>query len=84
MAHFLEHAVFKGTERFPDARTLGFATEAVGGAADAFTDKDHSGFVVHGPADHTRLFLDVLADLVRRPRLDAAGAKPVGQAMNTI
>jgi predicted Zn-dependent peptidase len=72
VAHFLEHAVFKGTERFPDAKTLGFATEAVGGAADAFTDKDHSGFVVHGPADHTRLFLDVLADLVRRPRLEAA------------
>src|SRR5262245_12620918 len=70
VAHFLEHAVFKGTERFPDTRTLGFATEAVGGAADAFTDKDHSGFVVHGPADHTRLFLDVLADLVRRPLLD--------------
>src|SRR5206468_3812807 len=70
--HFLEHAVFKGTERFPDAKTLGFATEAVGGAADAFTDKDHSGFVVHGPADHSRLFLDVLADLVRRPRLDLA------------
>jgi predicted Zn-dependent peptidase len=72
VAHFLEHAVFKGTERFPDAKTLGFATEAVGGAADAFTDKDHSGFVVHGPADHTRLFLDVLADLVRRPRLEPA------------
>lgn len=72
VAHFLEHAVFKGTERFPDARTMGFATESVGGSADAFTDKDHSGFVVHGPADHTRLFLDVLADLVQRPLLDTA------------
>jgi predicted Zn-dependent peptidase len=72
VAHFLEHAVFKGSERWPDARSLGFAVEAVGGAADAFTDKDHSGFVVHGPADHAALFLEVLADLVRRPLLEPA------------
>lgn len=72
VAHFLEHALFKGTARWPDARSLGFATEAVGGAADAFTDKDHSGFVVHGPADYARLFLDVLADLVMHPLLDPA------------
>ncbi|HEY3083170.1 MAG TPA: pitrilysin family protein [Chloroflexota bacterium] len=69
VAHFLEHAVFKGTERWPTARELGLATERFGGAADAFTDKDHSGFVVHGPADHLPLFLDVLADLVQRPVL---------------
>lgn len=69
-AHFLEHAVFKGTERWPTARDLGIATEQYGGAVDAFTDKDHSGFVVHGPADHIPLFLDVLADLLTAPLLD--------------
>jgi predicted Zn-dependent peptidase len=69
VAHFLEHAVFKGTERWPSSRELGLATERFGGAADAFTDKDHSGFVVHGPADHLPLFLDVLADLLQRPLL---------------
>jgi predicted Zn-dependent peptidase len=69
VAHFLEHAVFKGTERWPTSRELGLATERFGGAADAFTDKDHSGFVVHGPADHLPLFLDVLADLLQRPLL---------------
>lgn len=71
VAHFLEHGVFKGTARWPDSRALGFATERVGGAADAFTDKDHSGFVVHGPADYLDLFLQVLADLLIAPRLDA-------------
>jgi predicted Zn-dependent peptidase len=70
VAHFLEHAVFKGTARWPDSRALGFATERVGGAADAFTDKDHSGFVVHGPADYLELFLEVLADLLVAPLLD--------------
>jgi predicted Zn-dependent peptidase len=69
VAHFLEHAVFKGTERWPSSRELGFATERFGGAADAFTDKDHSGFVVHGPSDHLEIFLDVLADLLQRPLL---------------
>ena len=69
VAHFLEHAVFTGTERWPSSRALGFATERFGGAADAFTDKDHSGFVVHGPSDHLEIFLDVLADLLQRPLL---------------
>lgn len=72
VAHFLEHAVFKGTERWPTAKELGLATERVGGAADAFTDKDHSGYIVHGPADYLPLFLDVLADLLMRPLLDPA------------
>jgi len=72
VAHFLEHAVFKGTERWPTAKELGLATERVGGAADAFTDKDHAGFIVHGPADYLRLFLDVLADLLVRPLLEPA------------
>lgn len=72
VAHFLEHAVFKGTERWPTAKELGLATERVGGAADAFTDKDHAGFIVHGPADYLPLFLDVLADLLVRPLLEPA------------
>jgi predicted Zn-dependent peptidase len=70
IAHFLEHAVFKGTEFWPTSRALSAAVESVGGSADAFTDKDHSGFVIHGPSTHLPLFLDVLADLVRRPLLD--------------
>lgn len=72
VAHFLEHAVFKGTERWPTAKELGLATERVGGAADAFTDKDHAGFIVHGPADYLSLFLGVLADLLMHPRLEPA------------
>ncbi len=72
VAHFLEHAVFKGTENWPTSAILGMTTERVGGAADAFTDKDHVGFIVHGPAHHLPLFVDVLADLLRRPLLDVA------------
>jgi len=69
-AHFLEHAVFKGTRRWPSARQIGLATERFGGSADAFTDKDHSGFVIHGPAVHFALFAEVLADLLIAPLLD--------------
>jgi predicted Zn-dependent peptidase len=72
VAHFLEHAVFKGTERWPTAKELGLATERYGGAADAFTDKDHAGFIVHGPADYLPLFLEVLADLLIHPKLEPA------------
>lgn len=72
VAHFVEHAVFRGTARWPTSRELSVAIEGVGGAADAFTDKDHSGFIITGPVAHLDLFLQIMADLVQAPRFDPA------------
>ena len=44
LAHFIEHTVFKGTERYPDPETLSAATDALGGHLDAFTGKETACF----------------------------------------
>ena len=43
ISHFLEHMMFKGTEKYPDAFSLAAALDAVGGEFNAFTSKEYTG-----------------------------------------
>jgi len=43
ISHFLEHMMFKGTEKYPDALSLATALDAVGGEFNAFTSKEYTG-----------------------------------------
>ncbi|MGH7697298.1 MAG: insulinase family protein, partial [Candidatus Dormibacteria bacterium] len=40
ISHFLEHIVFKGTERFPTSRAVSESIEGIGGVLNASTDKE--------------------------------------------
>src|SRR5579863_40108 len=40
VSHFIEHMLFKGSERFPTAQSISEAIEGVGGVLDAATDKE--------------------------------------------
>jgi predicted Zn-dependent peptidase len=42
LSHFLEHMLFRGTERLPDAYALNHAIEALGGTLYAETGRDYS------------------------------------------
>ncbi len=69
LAHFIEHMVFKGTER-RSAEEIARAVDSVGGMLDAFTTKEMVCFNARVLDEHLELAFDVLADLVRRPRFD--------------
>jgi predicted Zn-dependent peptidase len=72
IAHFLEHMIFKGSAGYPTAQQISESIEGVGGALDAATDKEVTVFstkIASHLFDHG---LSVLADMVRRPRLDPA------------
>jgi predicted Zn-dependent peptidase len=71
LAHFIEHMVFKGTER-RSAEEIARAVDSVGGLLDAFTTKETVCFNARVLDEHLELAFDVLADLVRRPRFDPA------------
>jgi predicted Zn-dependent peptidase len=71
IAHFIEHMVFKGTER-RTAEDIARAVDSVGGLLDAFTSKEAVCFNAKVLAEHLPLAFDVLSDLVLRP-LFAAG-----------
>jgi len=66
MAHFIEHMVFKGTER-RSAEQIAREVDAVGGMLDAFTSKEATCFSSRVLDQHLPLAFDVLSDMVLRP-----------------
>ena len=72
LAHFLEHMVFKGSERRPTALQIAEAIEGAGGVLNAYTTKEITCFWNHLPYEKLDLAVDVLADMVFHPLLDTA------------
>ena len=64
VSHFLEHMLFKGTERRPTPREIAEAIEGVGGVMNAATDKELTVYWAKVPVDHFSTTLDVLLDQV--------------------
>lgn len=69
ISHFIEHLVFKGTDRRPSAKEIAEAIEGVGGVMNAQTDKEATAYWARVPADRLELAVDVLFDMVTEPRL---------------
>jgi len=72
ISHFLEHLLFKGTERWPTAKELSETIDGVGGFMNAGTDREYTVYYIKVASLHMRLALDVLIDIIRRPLLDPA------------
>jgi len=66
ISHFVEHMVFKGTQR-RTAFDLALALERVGGSLEAHTTKEYTCFYTRVLREHFDLALDVLSDLVLNP-----------------
>lgn len=63
LAHFVEHMVFKGTER-RSARDLSFEIENAGGQLNACTSEDQTVYEGRGEADMLAILADVICDMV--------------------
>jgi len=72
IAHFSEHMFFKGTERRPTARDIATEIDSIGGEFNAFTGKEYTGYYVKCAAEHRDTALDVLVDMLRNSKFDAA------------
>jgi predicted Zn-dependent peptidase len=66
-SHYLEHVLFKGTERRPEPQLISGAIEGVGGMMNASTDREATIYFCKVAAVHFPLALDVLTDMVRHP-----------------
>ncbi len=66
-SHFLEHLVFKGTERRSTAE-IAQVIDILGGDVDAFTGKEYTSFYAHVLDEQVETALDLLTDIVRAPR----------------
>jgi predicted Zn-dependent peptidase len=70
ISHFLEHMVFKGTERRPDPIMLTQEIEGVGGILNAATSRESTNYWVKVPSAHLARAFDVLADMLRHSTFD--------------
>ncbi|MBE1874671.1 M16 family metallopeptidase [Myceligenerans pegani] len=68
--HFLEHLLFKGTQR-RSALDIAEAFDAVGGEANAATGKEHTCYYARVLDADLPMAVDVIADMVTSARLDA-------------
>jgi len=80
LAHFMEHMVFKGTER-RSAEAIAREMDSVGGMLDAFTSKEQICFNAKVLDEHLPIAFDVIADLVLRPKFDSEDVKKERQVV---
>src|SRR3954451_12822485 len=71
MAHFLEHLVFKGGEKYDDYRKVNETAERIGGSLNAYTSHDLVAFHITVRAEAAVEAIDLLTDFVGRPKIDA-------------
>ena len=70
LAHFIEHTVFKGTERYPGPQVMAEATDRLGGNVDAFTGKETACFYGKVLREQLPALVDLLGELVTTPRFN--------------
>jgi predicted Zn-dependent peptidase len=70
VSHFLEHLLFKGTDR-RSARDISRSVDRVGGDINAYTAKEHTVFHCRVPARHVADSLEILGDVVCAPAIRA-------------
>jgi len=70
LSHFLEHMMFKGTERFAKGE-IDLLTAKMGGSNNAFTDHDNTAYYFALAADRWETALEIEADRMRHCLLDS-------------
>ena len=67
ISHFLEHILFKGTEKYPSPLLLAETLDGIGAEFNAYTSEEYTGFYVNAEAKQFPLALDVLHEMLYRP-----------------
>ncbi|MEE8408155.1 MAG: pitrilysin family protein [Myxococcota bacterium] len=68
ITHVLEHMLFRGTRRFPDATAVNAAAEGFGGFLEGATYRDHMMFATGCHPSAVGEAISILAELVQTPR----------------
>lgn len=69
ICHFIEHSVFKGTQR-RSAREIAVETDRLGGNFDAYTTHEMTGFATKVADTSLAQAIDLLTDIVSHPRFE--------------
>jgi predicted Zn-dependent peptidase len=70
VAHFLEHLVFKGGQRYDTYRQVNETAERMGAMLNAYTSHDLVAFHITSRAEAAADAIDLLSDIAGQPRID--------------
>lgn len=71
ISHFLEHLMFKGTEKRPTTEILSKELDSIGANFNAFTAKDRTAYYITAHKKHLPIITDILADMLQNSLFDA-------------
>src|SRR3990172_7037214 len=71
ISHFLEHMMFKGTEKRPGALDISRQLDIIGAEYNAFTSKEYTGYYAKASSDKLDTVMDVIFDIFLNSKLDA-------------
>ncbi len=83
LAHYLEHMLFLGTEKYPEANALQSYLSDNSGSANAMTSIDYTAYFFHVPDDHLDGALDRFSDYFRAPLFDRKYSEKERNAINS-
>ncbi len=69
ICHFIEHAVFKGTER-RSSLDIAIESDKLGGNLNAFTSHEETGFMIKVVDNKIKQAFDLIADMLANPRFE--------------
>ncbi len=72
LSHYIEHMLFKGTERRPEAAQISEAIEGAGGSLNAYTTKELTCYWNNLPFERVETGIEIVADMVQRSLLEDA------------
>lgn len=71
LAHFTEHMLFKGGDRYKSTQEISKALDGVGGDFNAFTSHEYTAYYTKVSSDQLGLGLDILSDMVINAKFPA-------------
>ncbi|MDQ7814657.1 MAG: pitrilysin family protein [Patescibacteria group bacterium] len=69
-SHFIEHLMFKGTEKRPNTEIISRELDRYGAEYNAYTDKDITAYYIKMDAAKTTLAVDMLYDMLFHSKYD--------------
>lgn len=70
ISHFLEHFLFKGTDKYPNTMAITQLIDGIGGEMNANTGKEHTQYFIKAHHSYLSTIFEVLTDMLQNPLLD--------------
>lgn len=70
LSHFVEHMLFKGTKKRPNALSITEELDSIGGSYNAYTSKSRTGYYAKSDSNHFDIILDVISDIYLNSKID--------------